>query len=59
MRDLVDGQEQVLVCGGAKDVGDCPELPGPKGRRLEQVGEDNLEGDDAEDDIFGQRLRAT
>lgn len=32
MRDFVDGQEQVLVRRGTKDVGDGPELPGPEGR---------------------------
>lgn len=32
VRDLVDGQKQVLVRGGAKDVGNGPELQGPEGR---------------------------
>lgn len=32
VRDLVDGQKQVLVRGGAKDVCDGPELQGPEGR---------------------------
>lgn len=32
VRNLVNGQKQVLVRGGAKDVCDGPELQGPKGR---------------------------
>lgn len=58
MRNFVNGQEQVLVGGGSKDVGDGPELPRPEGCRLEHVGEENLESDDAEDDVFGKRLGA-
>ena len=55
----MDGQEKVLVGRGAKDVGYCPELPGPKGRRLKEAGKDNLQSDDAEDNVFGEGLGAT
>lgn len=58
MRDLVDGEEEVLVGGCAKDVGDGPELPGPEGSVVEHPGEEDLEGDDAEDDPFRERLGA-
>lgn len=54
MGDFVDGEEEVLVSGGTEDITDSPELPRPKGRRLEEASEDDLEGDDAEDDPFGQ-----
>lgn len=56
VRDFVDGEEQVLVGGGAEDVGDGPEPEGPEGRVAKGAGEQDLEGDDAGDDVFGQRL---
>ena len=58
MRDLVDGEEEVLVRGGAEDVGDGPELPGPEGGVAQEVGEQQLEADDAGDDVLGQGLGA-
>lgn len=54
--DLVDGEEEVLVGGGADNVGDSPELEGPEGGVAEEVGHGELEGDDAEDDVLGQGL---
>lgn len=56
MRDLVDGQEQVLVGGGAEDVGDGPELPGEEGSVAQEMGEEQLEADDSSNDVLGQRL---
>ena len=56
MRDLVDGQEEVLVGRGAKNVANCPELPGPKGCVAKEMREVDLEGDDAGDDVLGQGL---
>lgn len=50
--DLMDGQEEILVRGGANDVGDRPELQGPEGRVSEEVGAKDLKGNDAGDDIF-------
>lgn len=57
--DFVDGEEEVLVGRGADNVGNGPEFERPKGRRLEIDGEGDLKGDDASDDVFGQRLGAT
>jgi hypothetical protein len=56
MGNFMDGEEQVLVGGGAEDVTDSPELPGPKGCRLEEASEDDLEGDDTKDNPLGQWL---
>jgi hypothetical protein len=56
--DFVDGEEEVLVGGGAEDVGDGPELPVEEGRVAQGAGEEDLEGDDAEDDPFSQGLGA-
>ena len=53
VRDLVDGEEQVLVRGGANDVGEAPEGPGEEGRRSEHVGTQDLDTDDEEHDILG------
>lgn len=58
MRDLVDGEEEVLVCGCAKDVGDSPELPRKEGSVMKRPGEEDLERDDTEDDPFRERLGA-
>ena len=54
----MDGEEQVLVGGGTKDVGNGPELEREEGRIAEVVCEGDLEGDDAGDDVLGQRLVA-
>jgi hypothetical protein len=54
--DLVNGEEEVLIRGGAEDVGNCPELPRPERRVAQEVGEQQLEGDDTGDDILGQGL---
>lgn len=58
VRNLVDGQEQVLVRRGAKDVRDGPELPGPEWRGPQHVGEEDLQADDAGDDVLGQGFGA-
>lgn len=58
MRDLVDGEEEVLVCGCAEDVGDSPELPREEGSVMKHPGEEDLKRDDAEDDPFRERLGA-
>lgn len=49
----MNGQEEVLVGGGTEYVCYSPEFPGPKGRRLEEVGEDDLKCHDAGDDVLG------
>lgn len=59
VRDFVDGEEQVLVGGRAKDVGNGPELEREEGRIAEVVCESDLEADDAGDDVLGQGLMAT
>lgn len=48
----MDGQEEVLVAGGAEDVGCEPELPREEGGVAQEVGEEELERDDAQDDPF-------
>lgn len=53
----MDGEEEVLVGGGAKDVADEPELPGEKGGVAEVPGPEDLHGDDAGDDVLCQGLR--
>lgn len=58
MGDFVDREEQVLVGGRAHDVGDAPEGPGEERRVAEEDGRDDLEGDDTEDDVFGQGFMA-
>jgi hypothetical protein len=58
VRDLVDGEEEVLVRGSAEDVGDGPELPRPEGGVAQEVGEQQLEADDGGDDVLGQGLGA-
>lgn len=56
VRDLVDGQEEVLVGGRADDVAQGPELPRPEGRVPQDVGAGELQGDDEGDDVLGQWL---
>ena len=56
MRDLVDGEEQVLIGGCSNHVGNSPELEREEGRVLEIPRASDLESDDAENDIFGQGL---
>lgn len=58
MRDLVDGQEEVLVCCRAKHIAESPELPRPEGGVAEEVRNVDLEGDDAGDDVLGQGFGA-
>lgn len=54
----MDSEEQVLV-GGSSDHVCCSEkLPVEHGGVAEEVGAGKLEGDNAEDDIFCERLRA-
>lgn len=54
--DLVDGEEEVLVRGGSDHVCSCEKFPVEHGGVAEQVGAEDLEGDNAENDIFGQGL---
>lgn len=53
----MDRQEQVLIGRRAKDIGHGPKLERPKGRRPEQVRQDELEADDADNNVLGQRFR--
>lgn len=53
MANLMDGQEQILVCRRADHVCCAPEAPGPEGRVLEGVGAEALDGDDEQDEVFG------
>lgn len=52
----MDGEEEVLVRGGAEDVAYGPELPGPEGGLAEVPGPEDLHRDDAGDDILCQGL---
>lgn len=54
----MDREETVLVRGCANHVGDAPEGPGEERRVAEENGRDDLERDDAEDDVLGQGLVA-
>lgn len=54
----MNGEEQVLVRGGPNNVAHGPELPGPEGGLPEEVGAGELQRDDEDDDVFGQRLGA-
>lgn len=58
MGDLVDGQEQVLVCSGSNHVGCSQELPVEDRGVAEQVGTEELDGYDEEDNPFCKRLGA-
>ena len=49
----MDGQEEVLVAGCSDHVGCEEEAPGEHGGVAEEVRAADLEGDDAEHDIFG------
>jgi hypothetical protein len=53
----MDGEEKVLVGGGAKDVGKSPEFPVPKRNVTQVVGDANLQCDYPSNDIFGERFR--
>lgn len=52
----MDGEEEVLIGGGTENVGNGPELQRPEGSRLKEPGEEDLEGYDAEDNPFRERL---
>lgn len=54
----MDGEEQVLVGGSSDHVCCSEELPVEHGGIAEKVCAGKLESDDAEDDIFCERLRA-
>lgn len=58
MRDLVDGQKEVLVGGRADNVAQRPEPPRPKRRVSQNIGAGELQGDNKGDNIFGQWLGA-
>lgn len=54
----MDSEEQVLVGGSSDHVCCSEELPVENGGIAEEVCAGKLESDDAEDDIFCERLRA-
>lgn len=54
----MNGEEEVLVGGGADHVGDEPELEGEEGRIAEVPCAGDLEGDDADDDVLCEGLGA-
>jgi hypothetical protein len=56
VRDLVDGQEEVLVGGSTNDVGCEPEAPGPERSVAEEVGTGALKAYHGEDKGNGQGL---
>lgn len=58
MRDLVDSEEEVLVGGGSKDVGNGPVFKREKGCVAEVVCEGDLESDDTGDDVLCQGFMA-
>lgn len=49
----MDGEEYVLVCGRADDVGCEEECPREEGRVAEEAGGGDLDGYDEEDEPFG------
>lgn len=53
----MDSQEEVLVGGSSDHVCCSEELPVKHGRIAEKVCTGELERDDAENDIFGERFR--
>ena len=58
VRDLVDGEEQVLVRGGADHVRGEQEGRREDRRVAQEDGAEDLQGDDAEHEVLGQRLGA-
>lgn len=56
MRNLVDSQEQVLVAGSPDHIRGGEEAPGEHGALAEEKGTGDLEEDDAQNDIFGERF---
>lgn len=54
----MDGQEEILVGGGAKNVGHSPELDGEEGRVPKHPSQEHLQGHYASNNIFGQWLGA-
>lgn len=54
----MDGEEEVLVCRGANDVGGRQELPREDGGVAQEVGDEDLQTDHAGDDVLGERLGA-
>ena len=52
MRNLVDGEEAVLIGGRADYVGRKEEFKGPEGGGAQEDGAGHLERDDAKDDVF-------
>ena len=55
----MDGEEQVLVAGRTDHVCRGHEAPVEHGGVAEEVGAGQLQGDDAENDPFCERLGAT
>lgn len=49
----MDSQEEVLICGCADDVPCYQEPPVEYGCVAEEIGAEDLERDDAQNDIFG------
>jgi len=58
MTDLVNSEEEVLVRRCADYVGCEEEGPGEWRCVAERVGAGDLESDDGEDEVFGQRFGA-
>lgn len=58
VRDLVDGEEQVLIGGSTNDIGKGPELEGEEWRRAKVECGRGLQGNDGDDDVLGQRFGA-
>ena len=56
MRDLMNGEEEVLVCSGSNHICRCEKFPGEHGGVAKQVRAADLKGDDAQNDIFSQGL---
>lgn len=59
MRDLMDGQKQVLVRSGSNHIGRGQELPVENRGVAEQIGTGELDRDDKKDNPFCERLGAT
>jgi hypothetical protein len=55
----MDGKEEILVGGGTEDVGNDPVFEGEERSFAQVPGEEDLEADDAHDDILGQWLGTT
>lgn len=59
MTYLMDCKEQVLICCCADEIGCEEEADGEERRGAKTDGEEELEGDDGESEVFCQRFVAT